>query len=84
MIKPNEEEESFNIEQVSFILKENMLISFQEYEGDPFDNIRDRIRTAKGKARPAGSLRRRLHWATMTSLLIGILLKEHLRLLNYS
>ncbi|MBN2173938.1 MAG: magnesium/cobalt transporter CorA [Bacteroidales bacterium] len=55
MIKPNSEEEVFSVEQISFVLKGNFLLSFQEYKGDPFDNIRDRINTGKGKARGRGA-----------------------------
>lgn len=38
-------------EQVSFVLGKNYLISFQEQQGDIFDQIRDRIRNKKGKIR---------------------------------
>jgi magnesium transporter len=41
-------------QQVSFILGPNYVISFQEVEGDLFDPIRDRIRTAKGIIRRMG------------------------------
>lgn len=55
MIKPNTGDETFNIEHISFVLAENLLISFQEHKGDPFDNIRERIKTGKGKARGRGA-----------------------------
>ncbi len=42
-------------EQISLILGENYVISFQEKEGDVFDPIRDRIRGGKGKIRKEGS-----------------------------
>lgn len=42
-------------EQVSLILGERFVISFQEKEGDIFDSIRDRIRNAKGRVRKMGS-----------------------------
>jgi magnesium transporter len=38
-------------EQVSFVLSNNYLISFQEKEGDLFDGFRDRIRLDQGKVR---------------------------------
>lgn len=38
-------------EQVSFILGENYVLSFQEAEGDVFDALRERIRYAKGRIR---------------------------------
>jgi magnesium transporter len=42
-------------EQVSLILGSNFVISFQEREGDVFDNIRDRIRKNKGRVRKSGA-----------------------------
>lgn len=41
-------------EQVSLILGKHYVFSFQEMEGDVFDMIRDRIRTAKGRIRKEG------------------------------
>ncbi|MBC3759618.1 magnesium/cobalt transporter CorA [Hyunsoonleella sp. SJ7] len=38
-------------EQVSFVLGENYVLSFQEAEGDVFDTVRDRLRHAKGRVR---------------------------------
>ena len=38
-------------EQVSFVLGENYVLSFQEAEGDVFDVVRERIRKAKGRVR---------------------------------
>ncbi len=55
IIKPNFEDGSFNIEHVGFVIIKNILISFQENKDDPFNNIRDRIKTGKGKARGRGS-----------------------------
>lgn len=42
-------------EQVSFILGENFVLTFQEAEGDVFDSVRDRIRNSKGRIRGLGS-----------------------------
>jgi len=42
-------------EQVSLILGPNYVISFQERVGDVFDQIRDRIRTGKGRVRRMGA-----------------------------
>ncbi|MBI4691619.1 MAG: magnesium/cobalt transporter CorA [Nitrospirae bacterium] len=43
-------------EQVSLILGENFVISFQEgLEGDVFNNIRERLRSGKGKIRKMGA-----------------------------
>ena len=42
-------------EQVSFVLGDNYVLSFQEAEGDVFDSVRDRLRHAKGRIRGLGS-----------------------------
>jgi magnesium transporter len=42
-------------EQVSLVLGRNVVISFQEREGDVFETIRDRIRNAKGRIRGMGA-----------------------------
>lgn len=55
MIQPNQEERTFSVEHISFILFDNLLLSFQENKGDPFENIRERINTGKGKARGRGA-----------------------------
>ncbi|MBN2095696.1 MAG: magnesium/cobalt transporter CorA [Candidatus Aenigmarchaeota archaeon] len=39
------------VEQVSFVIAKNFVISFEESEGDVFDLIRNRIRSGKGKIR---------------------------------
>jgi magnesium transporter len=41
-------------EQISLILKKDLLISFQEAPGDRFDPVRARIRKGKGRIRTAG------------------------------
>jgi magnesium transporter len=43
--------EKIVIEQVSFVLGKNYVLSFQESEGDVFDTIRNRIRHSKGRIR---------------------------------
>ena len=43
------------LEQVSLVLNENCIISFQEQEGDVFNIIRDRLRTGKGRSRKMGA-----------------------------
>ena len=55
MITFNEADEETRIEQVSLILRENLVVSFQEREGDIFDPIRERIRTGKGRVRKMGA-----------------------------
>ena len=42
-------------EQVSLILRDNVLITFQESVGDVFEQIRQRLRTGKGRIRNAGA-----------------------------
>ncbi|QBG48398.1 magnesium/cobalt transporter CorA [Verrucomicrobia bacterium S94] len=42
-------------EQISFILTENCLISFQERAGDVFDAVRDRLRKGHGRIRKMGA-----------------------------
>lgn len=42
-------------EQISLILKPNLIISFKETEGDIFDAVKQRIKNGKGKMRKSGS-----------------------------
>ena len=42
-------------EQISIILGQSFVISFQEKEGDVFDPIRERIRSGKGRIRKMGA-----------------------------
>lgn len=49
MLQPDGEE--IYSEQVSFVLGENYVISFQEQSGDVFEPIRERIRHKKGRVR---------------------------------
>lgn len=51
MLSWNDTEKSLEYEQVSFILGEGYVISFQERKGDVFDPVRDRIRKSGGKIR---------------------------------
>lgn len=41
----------FEIDQISFVLKDGLLVSFQENSGKVFDEIRDRLRLGKGQVR---------------------------------
>lgn len=54
MLFYNENNNEVDVEQISLILGENFVISFQERPGDVFDPIRDRIRNAKGRIRKMG------------------------------
>jgi magnesium transporter len=51
----HEEAEELEVEQVSLLLGENFVISFQEKEGDDFDVIRERIKDKKGRIRQMGA-----------------------------
>lgn len=51
MMTLNKEDMTINTEHVSFILAQNTLITFQEIEGDVFEPVRKRLRTASGKIR---------------------------------
>jgi len=53
MLHPNEN--SIQAEQVSLIIGSDYVISFQEYQGDVFEPIRDRIRQSKGRIRSMGA-----------------------------
>lgn len=48
---PSEHSDGLKVEQISFILKEGILISFQEKRSDFFTHIRERLRTHAGIVR---------------------------------
>ena len=48
-------EENVKSEQVSFVLGDNYVLTFQEAEDDVFDSVRNRLRFSKGKIRGFGS-----------------------------
>ena len=50
-----QEGDELSVEQVSLILRPNLVLSFQEREGDVFDPVRERIRFGKGRMRKEGS-----------------------------
>ena len=55
MLHPPQKDQITSVEeQVSMILCPNLLITFQEVEGDVFDTIRKRIRTGSGRIRTQG------------------------------
>jgi len=54
MLSYNGDNQTVETEQVSIVLGPNFVISFQERLGDVFDQIRDRIRNAKGRIRKMG------------------------------
>ncbi|MBU2213989.1 magnesium/cobalt transporter CorA [Patescibacteria group bacterium] len=49
------EEKQVSVEQVSIVLKENLVLSFQEQPQDVFNPMRERLRAKKGKIRSSGS-----------------------------
>ncbi len=55
MLTYNGEENKLGAEQMSLILGENYVITFQERKGDIFDPLRNRIKNSKGKVRKAGA-----------------------------
>jgi len=50
-ILPEEDYDHLRVEQISFILKDNILVSFQEKKSDFFAHIRERIKTHSGIVR---------------------------------
>ncbi len=55
MLKYNDQSSEIETEQVSLILGQNFVFSFQEKQGDVFDPIRERIRNSKGRIRKMGA-----------------------------
>ena len=54
MLYFDEPKGEFHSEQISIILGEGFLISFQEIEGDVFNGVRERIRKGRGRIRQSG------------------------------
>ena len=55
MLHPPEKEFSVEVEQMSLVVSPKVVISFQEYEGDVFEPVRERIRKSKGRIRRMGT-----------------------------
>lgn len=55
MIYRGENGKDISYEQLSLVLGKNYVLSFQEREGDVFNNIRERIRNNKGRLRKSGA-----------------------------
>ena len=55
MLYPHRADGNLVTEQVSLVLFPNMVLTFQEVEGDVFDVIRERIRSGKGRVRKSGA-----------------------------
>ena len=50
-ILPGEDDQHVHVEQISFVLKDNLLVSFQEKKSAFFTHIRERIKTHSGIVR---------------------------------
>jgi len=55
MIQYQDVDKNFLVENLSLIISENALLSFQEQPGNVFDPVRERIRKHKNKIRTSGS-----------------------------
>lgn len=55
MLLYNRETETLDVEQVSLILGNNFVITFQERAGDIFEPVRSRLRNNKGRIRKMGA-----------------------------
>jgi len=55
MLSYSDEKQTIQSEQVSLVVGPNFVISFQESVGDVFEQVRDRIRSSKGRIRKMGS-----------------------------
>ena len=55
MLTYNSGEKSLGVEQLSLIMGETYVITFQEIQGDIFDPVRKRIENSKGKIRKMGA-----------------------------
>jgi magnesium transporter len=51
MLELSKDGNDHKFDHISFVLGKNYLLSFQEFKGDPFDPIRERIAAGKGKVR---------------------------------
>jgi len=55
MFSFNEVDNELEAEQISLIVGANFVISFQERQGDVFEQVRERLRNGKGRIRKKGS-----------------------------
>lgn len=55
MLYYNENTNEISSEQLSFVYVDNYVFTFQEFDGDVFDGIRERLETAKGNIRKLGA-----------------------------
>lgn len=55
MVECRKDHEEIEVEQISIVIGSGYVISFQEWEGDVFNPVRERIRNGKGRIRLMGS-----------------------------
>ena len=55
LLSSNEERDEIEAEQISLILRPDVIISFQEKEGDDFSTVKERLRAGKGRLRKMGA-----------------------------
>ena len=55
MVRQPNEDHSIEVEQVSVVVMDRLVISFQERPGDVFDSVRGRLRSGKGRLRRHGA-----------------------------
>jgi magnesium transporter len=55
MLRLDPETEGIQVEQICFVLRKDVVISFQERPGDVLDPVRERIRLGTGRVRRAGA-----------------------------
>lgn len=76
MLSYNHENGSIDSEHISFVLKGNALISFQDKPGDVFNSIRERILHNKGKVRNSNA-------TYLLSLLLDAIVEHYFLLLDH-
>jgi magnesium transporter len=54
MLTFNDETQTINVEQISMLLKQQYLLSFQEYDGNIFDGVKGRLERSNGRIRQRG------------------------------
>lgn len=55
MLSLSDEDDSIELEHVSLVIGSSFVLTFQEYDEDVFDPIRERLRAGKGKIRRGGA-----------------------------
>ncbi len=55
LLRRNEANDEIDVEQMSLVLGDNFVITFQETSGDIFEVVRDRVRNNKGRTRKMGA-----------------------------